>query len=81
MPGHACGGRAEPIDASAECMELANVLDGSNRARFASDTKQLAAWESARNVFGPFTRSEPQAVDSSVVCEVPSTPAADENQK
>ena len=72
------GARADLIDASVECMELVNVLDGFNRARFATDTKQLAAWESARNLFGPVQGRHPVPTDPSVVGEVPPTPAADE---
>jgi hypothetical protein len=59
-------------------MELVGVLDGFNRARFATDTKQQAAWESARNLFGPVTRSKPDPVDPSVVGEVPPAPTGDE---
>jgi hypothetical protein len=35
------------------------VLDGFNRVRFREDTELLAAWESARNVVGPFRSSKP----------------------
>ena len=72
------GARRDLADATAECMELVNVLDGFNRARFATDTKLLGAWEAARNAFGPFTRSEPAAADPSVAGEIPPAPAADE---
>lgn len=72
------GARRDLVDATVECMELVNVLDGFNRARFATDTKLLGAWEAARNVFGPFTRSAPDVVDPSVAGEIPPAPAADE---
>jgi hypothetical protein len=72
------GARAELLDATVECMELVGVLDGFNRARFATDTKQLAAWESARTLFGPVTRSKPESDDPSVGGEVPPAPTGDE---
>lgn len=36
-----------------ECAELVVVLDGLNAGRFKATPERLAAWESARNVFGP----------------------------
>jgi hypothetical protein len=42
-----------------ECMMEVGILDGLNRARFASDSDLLAGWMSARNVAGPFRRRPP----------------------
>jgi hypothetical protein len=39
-----------------ECLAMVKLLDGLNEARFEKEPEQLAAWQSARNVFGPFTR-------------------------
>src|SRR5690606_13922142 len=72
------GARAELIESSVECMELVNVLDGFNRARFATDGKLLAAWEAARNVFGPVQGRHPVPTDPSVAGEIPPAPATDE---
>jgi alkylhydroperoxidase/carboxymuconolactone decarboxylase family protein YurZ len=69
------GARADLIDASVEAMELVNVLDGFNRARFAADGKLLAAWEAARNLFGPFTRAGTTSTSPS---SSPPAPSADE---
>jgi hypothetical protein len=50
------GARADLIAVARELVELAGVLDGINRFRFRNDPELLAAWESARNVVGPFKR-------------------------
>jgi len=57
-------GRAAHVGASSdlkavirECMLDVAILDGLNRVRFADDPELLAAWESARNVAGPFQRN------------------------
>lgn len=52
------GCRAELAKATAELAELANVLDPLVKTLFQSDAQVIAAWESARNVVGPF-RSKP----------------------
>ncbi len=41
-----------------EARAIVRVLDGFNRTRFRGDDAMLAAWKSAKNVAGPFTRSE-----------------------
>ncbi len=45
---------------------------GARRAQFRSDPKRLAAWESATNVFGPFTRKQGEA-ETPVVLPTPAT--------
>jgi len=55
------GARAE-LDALAdEVGQVARLMDGSNRFRFANDPELLAGWQSASNTFGP-PRSAGQAV-------------------
>jgi hypothetical protein len=53
------GARGELPTIAAEAGELVEVLHGFNRARFAEGSAELAAWESARNVFGPIRRKSP----------------------
>jgi hypothetical protein len=50
------GARGELPTIAAEAGELVEVLDGFNRARFAEGSAEIAAWESARNIFGPVRR-------------------------
>jgi hypothetical protein len=58
-------GRRAHVEATAtydglarECLDLVELLDGLNQVRFEQKPELLAAWKSARNVFGPFTRKE-----------------------
>jgi hypothetical protein len=58
-------GRSSHVSASAELevvaedvMDIVKKMDGMNRVRFAEQAESLAAWESARNVFGPVHTSE-----------------------
>ncbi len=48
------GARADLAAVIGELMELVALLDGLNRFRFRNDPELKAAWESARNVVGPF---------------------------
>ena len=57
------GGRRDHVGASAELraigqelVEATDILDGLVRYRFGEDTELMAAWNSARNVFGPVKR-------------------------
>lgn len=56
------GARAELVEVMAEIMELIHLLDGLNRYRFRSDSEKMAAWKSARNVFGPKKAKVPETV-------------------
>ena len=56
-------GRRDHVGASAELraigqelVEVTDILDGLVRYRFGEDTELMAAWASARNVFGPVQR-------------------------
>jgi len=51
------GARADLTAVADEIMEVVRLLDGLNRARFASTPDLLAAWDSARNVEGPFRKA------------------------
>jgi hypothetical protein len=51
------GARADLTAVADEIMEVVGLLDGLNRARFASTPDLLAAWDSARNVEGPFRKT------------------------
>ena len=53
------GARADLDAVTEEIRDLVVVLDGLNRARYRDDAELLAAWESARNVVGPFRSSKP----------------------
>ena len=53
------GARADLGPVSDEIVELVNLLDGLNRLRFRDDAERLAAWESARNIVGPFEAKPP----------------------
>lgn len=59
--GHV-GARADLQAVTGDLVELVGVLDGVNRFRFREDPELLAAWESARNVVGPFKRSSEKPV-------------------
>ena len=48
------GARAQLIAIADSCVEVVGRLDGLVRVRFRNDAEKLAAWESARNVDGPF---------------------------
>ncbi|HEV8357139.1 MAG TPA: hypothetical protein VGQ17_10285 [Gemmatimonadales bacterium] len=63
------GARADLSAVTDEIQDLVVVLDGLNRTRFRDDAELLAAWESARNVVGPFRSSKPSgsAPDTRVV--------------
>ena len=59
-------GRRDHVGASAELraigqelVEATDILDGLVRYRFGEDTELMAAWDSARNVFGPVKRRDP----------------------
>jgi hypothetical protein len=51
--GHV-GANADLRAGSRESRELINALDGFNRERFGDDQKELAAWDAAKSVFGPY---------------------------
>jgi hypothetical protein len=53
------GATADLERVTAEIVELAGVLDGINRYRFAEQPELLAAWESARNVVNPSRAKAP----------------------
>jgi hypothetical protein len=53
------GARADLGTVSDEIVEQVNLLDGLNRQRFRDDAERLAAWESARNIVGPFEAKPP----------------------
>jgi hypothetical protein len=77
--GHVSASAA--LDAvSTEVMKVTRLLDGLNKARFKDDPAQLATWESARNVVGPFTVHEADATADPATAPVavtkPDAPAA-----
>jgi hypothetical protein len=60
-------GRQAHVGASAELhalgdeiVQIVRVMDGLVRHRFRNDPEALAAWESASNIPGPFTRTKPE---------------------
>jgi hypothetical protein len=60
------GANADLTAVTSEIMELIDRIDRLHRHRFRADRDALAAWESAKNVLGPFRRrngppSEPSA--------------------
>jgi len=66
------GARADLSAVTDECMDLVVLLDGLNRVRFRDDPEKLAAWESARNVVGPFrSRSSDSPSDGGVIPRAP----------
>ena len=48
------GARADLATVTAEILELVERIDGYQRHRFRDDADMLAAWDSAKNVVGPF---------------------------
>lgn len=64
------GARAQLIAIADSCVEVVGRLDGLVRVRFRNDAEKLAAWESARNVDGPFRGRQ-----GSVSEEVPGDPS------
>ncbi|MGH7581643.1 MAG: hypothetical protein ACREL5_00285 [Gemmatimonadales bacterium] len=48
------GARTDLEAVIGECMMDVGLLDGLNRTRFAADAELLGAWESVRNIPGPF---------------------------
>lgn len=48
------GARVELENVTAELMELVELLNTFNRYRFRGDSELLTAWDSARNIRGPF---------------------------
>ena len=50
------GASAELRAIGQELVEATDILDGLVRYRFGEDTELMAAWNSARNVFGPVRR-------------------------
>lgn len=73
-PHSACvrhvGARAGLTAVTEECVALVGVLDGLMTTPFHGDAENLAAWERARNVLGPFAKKgkkdTPVAVPTSV---------------
>jgi hypothetical protein len=58
---------------------MVQILDGLNAVRFAKEPELLAAWKSARNVFGPFTRSREDEPEEGVIGLLPpSTPGSEQ---
>jgi hypothetical protein len=53
------GARADLGTVTDEIVEQVNLLDGLNRHRFRDVSERLAAWESARNIVGPFQAKPP----------------------
>ncbi|MEZ4379059.1 MAG: hypothetical protein R3B35_12325 [Gemmatimonadales bacterium] len=73
--------RSSLLAVAEQCRDLVGVLDGLNAARYAKTPERLAAWESARNVYGPVNRSSGSDADADVATpEAPATttPPADE---
>ncbi|MCA9767433.1 MAG: hypothetical protein KC485_01240, partial [Gemmatimonadetes bacterium] len=73
--------RSSLLAVAEQCRDLVGVLDGLNAARYAKTPERLAAWESARNVYGPVTRSSGSDADADVAtpeAPAPTTPPADE---
>ncbi len=54
------GASAELHAIADEIVQIVRVMDGLVRHRFRNDAEALAAWESASNVPGPFTRAKPE---------------------
>jgi hypothetical protein len=62
------GARADLDTVTGEIMEQMRLLDGLVRHRLGRDSELMAAWESARNVPGPFrTKVSPAPPGSGVV--------------
>ena len=57
---------------------MVQILDGLNAVRFAKEPELLAAWKSARNVFGPFTRTRDDEPEEGVIGLLP--PGAPEGE-
>lgn len=71
------GGRADLIAVADECVEQVQLLDGLNRKRFKSQPELLAAWESARNVVGPFRPKDATTPPTSAPGAGPVPPSSD----
>ena len=54
------GARADLVIAAEDCVRLVGLLDGVYKIRFRTDAESLAAWESSKNVVGPY-KSKPAA--------------------
>jgi hypothetical protein len=68
--------RAELAVIADEVVQIARLMDGTYRYRFANQPELLAAWESARNTFGP-VRSAGQAVSQPPAQSVDTTKPVD----
>lgn len=71
-------GRAALNAAAAELSEVVRLLDGIYRKRFRNQAGLLAAWESARNLVGPFTPTVVEAPLPTPTDPAPSSDAAKE---
>ncbi|MGE3495039.1 MAG: hypothetical protein AB7N73_10105 [Gemmatimonadales bacterium] len=58
-------------------MTLIGLVDGLNAIRFEGHPVPLAAYTSARNVFGPFTR-DGELLDEEITGTIPPAPRADD---
>lgn len=64
------GARAELDVVAEDCVKLTRLLDGLYRIRFRNDAESLAAWQSSKNVAGPF-RGKPQDPAAPVPLPIP----------
>lgn len=73
------GARAELVGIVNQCAADIDVIDTFIRSKFANDLQALAAWQSAKNIPGPFTSqvatTPPPAVEP-VTPPAPATPAS-----
>lgn len=60
-----------------EGMDLVGLLDGLNAIRFEGQPVPMAAYASARNIFGPFTRGG-EVLDEDITGSIPPAPRADD---
>lgn len=68
---------ADLLALTADGMALVGLLDGLNAIRFEGQPVPLAAYTSARNVFGPFTRGG-ELLDEEITGTIPPAPRADD---
>lgn len=61
--GHV-GARLDLKAISSKSSELMRLLDGLNATRFVDEPARLGEWESARDVFGPFSRKPDEAPEA-----------------
>ena len=71
------GATADLRAVAAEIVALVERINALNRHRFRGDPDLLAAWDSARNVFGPIKRSTGPPASEPPPNPPPVTPPAD----